>query len=210
MSAEDLDTRTALLRTAAEIFAEQGFGAARVRDIAARAGANLAAINYHFGSKEGLYVAVLEHEARQVIERHPITPADRPPTLRRVVAGLLGRFLALDARSYAPRLMVREMLSPTVALPQVVEHVLRPQFEQVFAVVCEHLGPKVPVEQARLCAFSVVGQCMFYLIGRPVVGQIAPQALAPEHFDALVEHVTALTAAGLEARRRQYEEKNRA
>src|SRR5215472_2401527 len=52
-------TKTRLLEAAGEEFAEKGFEAARVRSICRRAGANLAAVNYHFGDKEQLYVAAV-------------------------------------------------------------------------------------------------------------------------------------------------------
>ena len=52
-------TRQRLLEAAGEIFAEQGFRQTTVRDICARAGANVAAVNYHFGDKEKLYSEVL-------------------------------------------------------------------------------------------------------------------------------------------------------
>lgn len=207
---EDPGTRAALLAAAAELFAEQGFRATRVREIVARAGANVAAVSYHFGSKEGLYLAVLQHEAARVIERYPTSrpehARDAAAALRDVVAGLLGRFLAADARSYAPRLLIREMLNPTSALAQVVEQVTRPQFEQVFAVVAAILGPRVPPEQVRVCAFSVVGQCMFYLVARPVVERLAPGVLDAVQREALTDSIVALSLAGLQARRHQYEE----
>ena len=47
-------TRRALLDAAADVFAESGFRCATTREICRRAGANVAAINYHFGGKEGL------------------------------------------------------------------------------------------------------------------------------------------------------------
>jgi AcrR family transcriptional regulator len=54
------DTKQALLDAAEGLFAERGFAGTSMRDIAARAGANLAAANYHFGGKRGLMKAVLE------------------------------------------------------------------------------------------------------------------------------------------------------
>ena len=62
------DTRQRLIEAAAGMFVEQGFNAAKVRDIVARAGANVAAVNYHFGSKEGLYAAVIQYHSAQAIE----------------------------------------------------------------------------------------------------------------------------------------------
>ena len=58
-------TRARLLDAAAALFAEQGFHGTTVREIADRAGVNLAAGNYHFGSKRALYLEVLrDHFAR--------------------------------------------------------------------------------------------------------------------------------------------------
>ncbi len=56
----DADTRSRLLDAAERLFAEEGFAAVGLRAITAAAGANLAAVNYHFGSKDGLLRALLE------------------------------------------------------------------------------------------------------------------------------------------------------
>ena len=55
------DTRRRILETALEIFAAEGYEGASTRNLAERAGVNLPAIQYYFGSKEGLYRAVIEH-----------------------------------------------------------------------------------------------------------------------------------------------------
>ena len=74
------DTRQRLLEAAGEIFAEKGFRAATVREICGRAGANLAAVNYHFGDKERLYVAAVKHShSSDQDQRTPSWPRGTPP-----------------------------------------------------------------------------------------------------------------------------------
>src|SRR5271156_1030141 len=64
-----IDTRQKLLDTAERMFAEQGYGAVSLRQIIAEAEVNLAAIHYHFGSKEELLDAVILRKAGPVNER---------------------------------------------------------------------------------------------------------------------------------------------
>src|SRR5688500_1118917 len=71
-SPQDNDTtRQRLLEAAGEVFAEQGFSKATVRDICTRAGANIAAVNYHFGDKEKLYCAVVRYAQGCALEKYP-------------------------------------------------------------------------------------------------------------------------------------------
>ncbi|MGH8444022.1 MAG: CerR family C-terminal domain-containing protein, partial [Solimonas sp.] len=113
-------TRASLLEAATEVFVEQGYDQARVRDIAERAGANIAAINYHFRGKEALYLEVLRLQASERIGRFPLPDLAAAPSpeaaLKAAVTTLLSRFLADDSRAFVPKLLMRELLSPTPAL----------------------------------------------------------------------------------------------
>src|SRR5882672_4128917 len=64
-------TRQRLLEAAGEVFADQGFRKATVRDICTRAQANVAAVNYHFGDKEKLYSEVLKYAHGCAIAKYP-------------------------------------------------------------------------------------------------------------------------------------------
>ncbi|MBX3463242.1 MAG: TetR family transcriptional regulator [Planctomycetes bacterium] len=80
------DTRETLLDAAEELLAEQGYAATSLRQLTARAGANLAAVNYHFGSKEALAKAVLERRIAPINAERLRRLAAIPPRRRRVEA----------------------------------------------------------------------------------------------------------------------------
>src|SRR3954469_24673963 len=91
-------TRLRLLEAAAKEFAEHGFHHAPVRDICKRAEANVAAVNYHFGDKEGLYAATLKHWISVALEQYPPLMGVSPeaPAAERLlgfVRGMLQRML---------------------------------------------------------------------------------------------------------------------
>jgi len=68
-------TRMRIIKAAARIFAEHGYEGASIRNIVANADVNQAAINYHFGSKEGLYRAVLSGALQALLETDESSPA---------------------------------------------------------------------------------------------------------------------------------------
>lgn len=202
-------TRAALLQAATSVFAAQGYDLARVREIAELAGANVAAISYHFGSKQALYSEVLRQQASERIERYPFP--DPAPTagddvaLRAAIDMLLGRFLAADQRSVVPKLLMREFMTPTPALAALIRDVIGPQFRQLHGVVAALLGPKATAEATIPCTFSVVSQCMFYLFARPLVEELAPQTYDADAVERLAAHITQFSLGALQAQRQRLE-----
>src|SRR5258708_5297063 len=124
------DTRSKLVDVAGEAFAERGYDAVGVREICQLAGANAAAVNYHFGDKRGLYVACLRHaQSCQVDELTPphwpegCSPADK---LRAFIRAMLESKLASSRPRWHLELMLREMVRPTDACQEIVEDYSRP------------------------------------------------------------------------------------
>ena len=211
------DTRDRLLHAAGEVFAAQGFRAATVREICRLAEANVAAVNYHFGDKEGLYAAVLTWAHSEALQRHPPygdTPSDAPPEER--LAAFVRSFLARIFEGGRPcwhgQLMAREMVDPTPALDRVIENSVRPQFVGLLEVVRALLGPAAATgdapgeERVRLAAFSVVGQVLFYHHCRPVLERVAPPVEGDlAGLDRLAAHITETSLAGMRACRARLE-----
>jgi AcrR family transcriptional regulator len=200
----DLATRQRLLDAAGEVFAEQGFRSATVRDICRRAGANVAAVNYHFGDKEKLYQAVIEDAFCQALEKHPPMPAgvtpEAPPeaTLGAVIHSFLSRALDEGRPAWQAKLMVREISDPTGALERIVELGVRPQHGLFVALVREILGPDAADADVVLCARSIIGQCLFYRFAHPVVSRLQPGLVNDaQRIRTLAEHVTRFSLAAL-------------
>jgi len=203
-------TRSALLEAAAPIFARDGFQIARIREIAEAAGANLSAINYHFGSKEGLYKAVLGYTAQLAIDSHPLLPQTSlvltaPERFRTLVGNMLRRFVDVETPSLMARLMVREMANPTLALDTIIETASKPQFAIVSELIAELLGPAATEERIRHCTLSLMGQVVFYLFGRPVVLRLFPQTYHEKNIQQLEHHIAEFSLAGIQVYRDQVE-----
>src|SRR5471032_152193 len=176
------ETRRQLLEAAGEVFAEAGFRDATVREICRRAGANVAAINYHFGDKENLYVEVLRYSHGKALEKYPTmldVLDDAPPEkkLRAFIHSLLLRIFDKGPTSWHGKLMSREMIEPTAALDSLVEERMRPMVAQLWKIVAEILNCPINDERVRLCSLSVVSQCVFYNHCRPVVTRLFPNKL---------------------------------
>lgn len=205
----DLDTRRRLLDAAGEVFAEQGFRAATVRGICAAAGANVAAVNYHFGDKQTLYFEVLAHAHRAAIELYPpdlgLAPnATAEQELHAFVRAFLLRLLNDGVPAWLGKLMAREMIEPTPALDRIVEHTARPLFERLVGIVRAIAGAELPADVLTRCAQSVVGQCLFYRHCREVIRRGWPEAdPTSERIDELASHIARFSIAGIreEARR---------
>ncbi len=158
-------TKSRLLESAGLEFAEKGFELARVRAICDRAGANLAAINYHFGDKEHLYVEVLREAHRCGMDTGEIridpvlAPAGR---LRAFIHHFLDRVLAMNQpEDWQHRLMLREMLAPTRFSDVLVREVIRPRFELIRGLMRE-ICPQADDRRLNVLVFSVIGQCLHY------------------------------------------------
>ncbi len=176
---DPLATRERILTSAGEVFAEVGFRAATVRDICHRAGANVAAINYHFGDKERLYTQVLEQarcfsEESFWAEVKANSNASAEERLRSFIAAFVRKLLDKGRPSWHTKLMSREMIEPSASLDTMVARSIRPQLELLVGIVAEilHTPPELPA--AYMCAASIIGQCLHYHHARAVTERLHP------------------------------------
>lgn len=198
--------RQRLIEAAGEVFAEQGFRLATVRDICARAGVSPGAINYHFGSKEGLYEAVLRHAHPASIATYMAaevqagrTPEER---LRSFVRVFLSHILNDERPSWHGRLIVQELGHPTAALDTFVSNIVLPYCQLLDGIVAELLGSDADGCVVTDHSASVIAQCVFYIHSRPIIERImAGRRYTREDLERLVRHVADVSLAGIVAER---------
>ena len=205
MAPSESDTRERLLRAAIGVFAEHGFHHASTREICRRAGANSAAIHYHFGDKASLYREAFRFALGGDRNLPPLT--DLPPrmALRRFYLGLLAPLAGHSLEQELIRLHAREEVDPSGVLGDTLACALRPRHARLTALLVRALGlPAADVEVERL-AFALVGMgTMFYHL-RHVISDIEPALLSgPDWLDLMVERLAdyALGLISAEATRR--------
>lgn len=196
-------TRERLLEAAAEVFAAHGYEAATVREICRRAGANVAAVNYHFGSKQMLYASMLKHFMAVCAARYPLdagtgpdsTPEDR---LRAFVRNLLHRIVGDDEAH--GKLVAQETIDPSPAFDDLVHEYMLPVRAAVEDVVRAFLGTDAPEVAVRACAAGVVGQAMFYLQNRSILERLYDDlSYDSEGLDRMAETITRFSLGGIAA-----------
>ena len=149
-------TRTRILDTAEELFAQAGPAAVTLRSIAVAADVNVAAVNYHFGSKEKLFeemflrrIAPLNEERLTRLAAH-VANAGGPPSLEAIVMAFVMPALRLTTGSSASAraIIVQYSLGRVLALPEVNQMLIRyyAQLREAFvAALCQalpHLAPR--------------------------------------------------------------------
>ena len=205
------DTRRRLLEAAVALFVEGGFHRTTARDVAERAGVNLAAANYHFGSKKALYLEVLREQFAAIRAELVRRGAALPPRarLRRLPRAELEALLAARVRTMAQlmigpppsvhsTLMQRELTDPSEALPTIVEEFMRPMKGEIVELVAA-LAPELDRGSVERAAHAVMGQLVFYRVARPALLEMLGRDELPRGTaDAVAEQVIRFSLGGLD------------
>ncbi len=196
-------TRARLVEAAREVFAEHGFQGATVREICRRADANVAAVNYHFGSKHGLLSEVLSFNRLKALqsatEASSASPEER---LRAFIKDFMLMLLDENNASRQCQMMARELADPSPALDKIVVEAIAPLHEFLGRLVKEVAGRKMMDADVRRSVYSILGQCLFYRNSHPVLQRMNPDL----HYDrkeieAIARHIADFSLFALKAKR---------
>lgn len=202
-SNSEAETRSRLLNAAERMFAERGFKDVTVRRICRDARANVAAVNYHFGDKLGLYRAVLQAACDRMRETTDTARAagighSAEDRLRIYISIFINRLLA-DRRGTVHRLVTREMMDPTPALDTIIEQGVRPRMEYLSDVIADLIGCDSTDPRVGRSVASVWTQSAAY-VANPIAERLGgPIAPTPTDVDAIARHITDFSIAGIRA-----------
>jgi AcrR family transcriptional regulator len=210
-------TRQRLLEAGLELFGRYGFDGVSTRALAAAARVNLAAIPYHFGGKEGVYLAVVDHLAAAVEGPLSATVAEIDAVLdrsrsRAETAALLGHLigtltrimLASDQQALRIRFMMREQLQPTAAFERLyarfIEHVHRCVTRLVAALL--DADPEAPATILR--AHALFGQILGFAVAQATIRRRMgwKGEFTPAQIEEIAGIIVEMTLASLGAKAR--------
>lgn len=196
------DTRQRLIDSAALLFAERGFENVTVRELCKASSANVAAVNYHFGDKAGLYRAVITKAIAVMLETNELSqragdglsPEDQ---LRGFVRVFVSRLTVDSPTAWIHRLMAREMERPTDALEQVITQVVKPRLEYLSGIAGAIMGlPPTDVRVMR-CLGSLQMQCL--VMARKPPASLEKQFGGGFDLEATCVHIAEFSLGGMRA-----------
>ena len=167
-----------ILEVALELFGVQGFADTSVRELAARAEVNLAAVNYHFRSKENLWLEALRYgfsetvlpchlmHAQLVRAREEGTIDAAETALCNTIHIFLKDVVGPGQKHWA--MFVRERLNPGPAMLMVMREYFEPM-GAAFGGILRLLLPDAPQEKINLLVISIIGQCVHIRMGAPTI-----------------------------------------
>ena len=199
-------TRQRLLLAAAEVFGALGYEGATTRLVARKAGQRLSSITYYFGSKEGLFQAVMEQVAtrvhqplgpvlEQINQLTDFAPGEARELLYQVLDRFAGQIIASDENDFFVLMWIREQFDPTVAFEIIYREVVARVLHPIVRLVASVLGLSAEDPQCRLRALTIVGQILIFRTARrAALKTMGWNELTPER----VEQIRCIVRSNLE------------
>ena len=194
-----------ILQEAEALFAERGFYAVTIREITKAARCNLAAVNYHFGNKQNLYMEVFrclwKPRAKRILARFESVLAQRELTLQGIVHAVAEAFikgpLSDEERLRHFQLWVREMARPTEAFEMVIGDVIGPFQRKLAELMRPFMAREMGQVALLLYIQSIISMVIHFNFARNPVMRITGMEYDAQFKDDLVNHVVQFSLSGL-------------
>ena len=179
------DTKEKLLDAGEKLFALKGLTGVSIRELSQEAGANSALISYHFGSKEGLYAAVLENQFLPIGTLLDLAAAQAASPTEKLISYARNVAVVHGKVPFLTKYMIGEILNPS----RFFEPVIRKYIERAYRFLTDTLNEGIACGEFRkdmdvkAAALSLAGIINFYFISRPIFQHfVAESAQQDEHY----------------------------
>ena len=211
-----LSTADALVVAGIELFGARGFAATSTRELAQAAQANVAAIAYHFGSKEGLREACGRAAARRLAQdalgeaaqkldaalAAGLTQAQAEAQMLALVRALTPALTARADLDPVVRFILREQTEMSSAFQIVHDAVIAPMHERLCLLWAAATGAAADAQTTRLSTLTFMAQIIYFRIARNVaLKRLGWRRIGPKEADAIAEIVAGNLRAALAAAR---------
>ncbi len=202
------ETRRRLLEAAEELFSQEGFERVSVRDITERASANVAAINYHFGSREGLvgqvmarYINPINEERLRLLDEIEARHGDSPPPLEEVMDAFVRPFATQVSRSELSerlffKLMARVCGDQLAELPAEVERGFETMLAR-FRAAFRRCLPEVPEEELTWRIHFAVGAMLHSMAHWEMLNRFSQGAAGSPTTETILNRLIQFAVAGM-------------
>jgi AcrR family transcriptional regulator len=202
-------TRDRIFSTAKRLFARDGFAPTSIRDITEEAGVNVAAVNYHFGGKENLYLEILSERAKfwRLARMEAVSGAlegiDDPREaletgIRAFVRFNLSSFVSNEDFAEDRSLFFREISSPGLGFEIMMQELVTPTRQAIHELLAGAV-PDITQESSFLVVSSIIGQMTHFVRSRKVVTASLGREYDAELIDKICNHIVAFSMGGLRA-----------
>jgi AcrR family transcriptional regulator len=204
------NTKDSILNAAERLFAERGYEATSLRAVTSVAGVNLAAVNYHFQSKDKLIEALftrgmqrLNRKRTALLDALEAEYGKKPVPLEKLVRALIEPMLDVSGdRSKGSRifgmLLGRMYASPKGALDSILVSDIE-KFSERFRSAIRRTLPEIPLEDLFWRSFFAIGSTAHTLISSHLIEIISHGLCNPEDREEVLRRLTAFIAAGMKA-----------
>lgn len=137
------ETKARIIEAAGPLFAQHGYDGTTSKEICQKAGVNMAAVNYHFGSRDGLYVAVLEEVQDYLVNVDVLKKlAQQEGSPRQKLERFVDYFIedAFRRNDWHVRVWIQELLHPSPYIQNIISQKGLPKFYISSGVLQQALG----------------------------------------------------------------------
>jgi len=188
---DDPEARARIAAAAEQLFAARGYDGTAVRDITKKAGVNSAMIHYYFGSKAGLYRAILEGAAAKVRALLVETSTRHQSTKERLASFVDAYAAYVLSHPTLARILYREMLTGGKHIKQVAQQHAVTNYTILKNTISEGVrrGELRPID-AELAPISLMGMVVIFQFLRPIISIVFVDT---KYDDRLVSRIAAHT-----------------